>query len=183
MLWGGNAVFRELIQHADGTLGTRFPPEMTPGQGEALTLSFSALTPDCTGDSRQIGFDTPETMAVAALDGLPRNCRIACRVEPGAACIRFGLGLRGQGMFVEKYDLTFDVPLHTVTLAQERIEGVASLDRPFTLEIILQDDIIDVCIGEQRCIINRLPELQGSRLFFFCENGAVRFAEIEGRIW
>lgn len=82
-------------------------------------------------------------------------------------------------------------PLHTAqihamssvqSVAQERIEGVAGLDKSFVLEITLQDDTIDVCIGAQRCIINRLPELQGSRLFFFCENGAVRFAEIEGRL-
>jgi hypothetical protein len=87
--------------------------------------------------------------------------------------------LRGQGAFAEKYDLTFDIPLRTVTLAQERIEGVTGLDGPFRLEVILKDDLIDVCIGEQRCIINRLPELQGDRLFFFCENGAVQFTEIE----
>ena len=137
------------------------------------------MTPGCTGDSRQIRFDSLETLAVAALEGVPRNCRIACRVEPDAGCIRFGLGLRGQGAFAEKYELTFDLLLRTVNLAQERIEGVAGLDLPFTLEIILKDDIIDVSIGQQRCMINRLPELQGNRLFFYCENGAVRFSEIE----
>ena len=179
MLWGGNAVFRELIQHPDGTLGTRFPPEMTPGQGESLALTFTALTPSCYGDSRQIAFDTPETLAVGVLDNLPNPCRVRCRVEPGVGCLRFGLGLRGQGEFAEKYDLTFDAPLRTVMLAQQRIEGVNGLDAPFTLEIILQEDIIDVCIGEQRCMINRLPELRGNRLFFFCENGAVRFTDIE----
>ncbi|MFZ4658253.1 MAG: hypothetical protein ACOYNY_14650 [Caldilineaceae bacterium] len=179
MLWGGNAVFRELIQHPDGSLGTRFPPEMTPGQGDPHPLTFTALTAGCSGDSRQIAFDTPETLSVAALDTLPANCRVRCRVEPGVDGRRFGLGLRGHGAFAEKYDLTFDVPLRTVTLAQERIESVSGLDAPFTLEVILNEDIIDVCIGEQRCIINRLPELQGDRLFFFCENGAVQFTEIE----
>ncbi|MEZ4677008.1 MAG: hypothetical protein R2932_22585 [Caldilineaceae bacterium] len=40
------------------------------------------------------------------------------------------------------------------------------------------EDIADVCIGEQRTLINRLPEHQGNRLFFFCDSGAVRFTEI-----
>ncbi len=183
MLWGGNAVFRELIQNADGTLGTRFPPEMTPATGDPLVLAFTALTVGCSGDSRQIDFDTPATSAVAALAPIPSKCRIHCRIEPAADSIRFGLGLRGDGPFAQKYDLVFDRPLRTVRLGQERIEGVAGLDAPFTLEVILYADMIDVCIGGQRCMINRLPELQGNRLFFFCENGAVRFAEIEVCLW
>ncbi|MCB0082308.1 MAG: hypothetical protein KDE47_15305, partial [Caldilineaceae bacterium] len=80
------------------------------------------------------------------------------------------------------YALTIDPALRTVTLADERIEGVAGLDEPFALELILCDDIIDVCIGEQRTLINRLPELQGERLFFWCEGGSVRFAEIAIRM-
>ena len=179
MLWGGNAVFRELIQHPDGTLGTRFPPEMIPGTGDPLALTCTILTPGCRGDSRQIDFATPETLAVAALENLPRSCRIRCQVEPTSGCIRFGLGLRGDGEFAQKIELAFQPSLRTVSLGQARSEGVAGLDAPFGLDIILQEDIIDVCIGNQRCMINRLPELQGHRLFFFCENGAVRFSEIE----
>ncbi len=178
MLWGGNAVFRELVQRADGTLGTRFPPEMRPSTGEPLPLTFAPLTPGCHGDSRQIAFDSPETLAVAAVDGAPAACRICCRVEPGGGSVRFGVGLRGEGAYAEEYDLSFDPTLRTVTLADERIEGVAGLDAPFLLEVILQEDIIDVCIGGARTIINRLPELQGNRIFFCCDGGAARFTEI-----
>ncbi|MCB0188520.1 MAG: hypothetical protein KDE31_29820, partial [Caldilineaceae bacterium] len=178
MLWGGNAVFRELVQRNDGTLGTRFVPELALGKSEPLPLTMTPLTPGCQGDSRQIAFDTPETLAVAALDGLPRSAQIRCRVEPTGDTARFGLGLRGQGAFAEHYALTIDPALRTVTLAGERIEGVVGLDEPFALEINLYNDIIDVCIDGQRTLINRLPELQGDRLFFWCDGGAVHFTEI-----
>ena len=39
-IFGGNAVFRELIQHEDGTLGTKFPPEMIPATGASLNLNI-----------------------------------------------------------------------------------------------------------------------------------------------
>ena len=41
--WGGNALFREIVQHPDGTLGTKFPAEMIPASGPSLPLAFDAL--------------------------------------------------------------------------------------------------------------------------------------------
>ena len=37
--WGGNAVFRELVQAEDGTLWTKFPPEMIPAAASSATWS------------------------------------------------------------------------------------------------------------------------------------------------
>ncbi|MEZ4677009.1 MAG: hypothetical protein R2932_22590 [Caldilineaceae bacterium] len=107
MLWGGNAVFREVVQRDDGTLGTCFVPEMTPGTGEPLPLTMTPITAGCQGDSQHIDFDSRETLAVAAVDGAPAVCRIRCRVEPGDTA-RFGLGLRGEGAFAAHYALTID---------------------------------------------------------------------------
>ena len=42
--WGGNLVMRDLVQHDDGTLSTRFVPEMIPACGEPLALK-NAATP------------------------------------------------------------------------------------------------------------------------------------------
>ena len=68
-----------------------------------------------------------------------------------------------------------------VKLHGETIYAVDGLDRPFLLEIILKDDIIDVCIDNRRCIVNRCPELRGDRLFFFAHNSEVAFSAIEIR--
>ena len=115
------------------------------------------------------------------LTALPRNYRLCCSVQPQPGSTRFGLGLRGEGNMVRQYELAFSPHRQRVTLAQESLEGVAGLDGPFDLEIIVKDDLVDACINHNRCIINRLPELHGERLFFFCENGVVAFDQIEIR--
>jgi beta-fructofuranosidase len=181
MLWGGVAVFRELVQYADGTLGTRFVPELMPATGDALPLTVEALTPGCSGDGRRVQLRGWETQEVAALDSLPRRCHIRCRVEPVAGAARFGLGLRGSGPFAASYDLAFTPATGEVALAQERLAPVDRLDQPFTLDVVLHDDVIDVCVDGRQCLINRLPALQGERLFLFCEHGEVTFDEIAAR--
>jgi len=80
--WGGHAVFREIIQHEDGTLGTRFPPEMIPPTSELLALPFTALTSGVTGNARRIRLGAMEGLEVAMLSEIPRDVRITARVEP-----------------------------------------------------------------------------------------------------
>ena len=178
MLWGGVTVFRELVQHADGTLGTRFVPELVPATGAPLSLTLHALTAGCTGDARRVVLRGWETQEVGALDALPRRCRLQLRVLPEAGTTRFGLGLRGGGRFATGYELAFTPATGTVSLAQEQLAPVSGLDRPFTLDVVLRDDVIDVCVGGRQCLINRLPTLGGERLFLFCYNGAVVFDEL-----
>jgi hypothetical protein len=179
--WGGNAIFRELVQHADGTLGTRFPTEMVPASGETLGFSFKALTSGASGDAHQIRLEAPEGLHVAALSPLPRNVRITAQVKPGARSALYGLRLRGSGEFERGYDLNFLPHKHKVDLHNESILAIEGLERAFKLDVVLVDDIIDVCIDDDRCILNRCPELNGDRLFFFCQDGDVTFDEIKVR--
>lgn len=65
-----------------------------------------------------------------------------------------------------------------VKLHEEAIYAVDGLDQPFTLEIILHDDILDLCIEQRRCLVNRCPERRRERLFFFAQDSGVMFAEI-----
>jgi hypothetical protein len=181
MLWGGVAVFRELVQHPDGALGTRFVPELLPATGAPLPLTLEALTEGCAGDARRVALGRWETQEVGALDGLPRRCRIQCRVLPAGGTARFGVGLRGGGRFATGYDLAFSPATGTISLAHEQLAPVAGLDRPFTLDVVLRDDVIDVCVDGRQCLINRLPALEGGRLFLFCENGAVVFDALSVR--
>jgi hypothetical protein len=56
---------------------------------------------------------------------------------------------------------------------------VAQLDRPFTLDVIVRDDIIDTCIDQRRTMITRRdPEPTGDRLFFFVRDGEVAFEDV-----
>jgi beta-fructofuranosidase len=43
----------------------------------------------------------------------------------------------------------------------------------------MKDDIIDVCIGGKRCIVNRLYAQKGSLLGFFARHGTVSFTNMK----
>ena len=58
---------------------------------------------------------------------------------------------------------------------------MTGLDRPFYLDVVVKDDIVDVCVDERRTLANRVPTLSGDRLFFFCQDSRVRFEDIDLR--
>lgn len=178
-MYAGHTLFREIIQYADGTLGTAFVPEMVPAWGEKVDLAYSPLSMSVSGSADSIYIRAVEGQAVAMLEQAPRNARIKLSVKPSPNSAAFGLWLRGSGDFEKGYPLTFLPYEQKVTLNQQSMSGVGGLDQPFTLEIIVKDDVIDVCVDGQRCLVDRCYELQGDRLFFFCENGEVEFEHIE----
>ena len=49
------------------------------------------------------------------------------------------------------------------------------LDEPFTLVVVLKDDIIDVCIDDRRTLIDRCPEQRGDRIRLYAQDSAVMF--------
>lgn len=177
--WAGNAVFREIIQHADGSLGASFLPEMVPGSGTPLDAQFTAVTPGVAGNGRRIRMEAMEGLAVGMYADLPQNVHITAEVVPRAPSALFGLRLRGTGQFEDGYNLRFRPYESQVDLHNESIFSVEGLDQPFSLDVILKHDIIDVCIDKRRCLINRCPERRGDRLFLFCQDGDVAFEAID----
>ncbi|MGA2501536.1 MAG: LamG-like jellyroll fold domain-containing protein, partial [Tepidisphaeraceae bacterium] len=63
--YAGWAAFRELVQNADGTLGSKFVPEMIPATGEPAALEFTALGDGASGDGRQVRLRAAEGTARA----------------------------------------------------------------------------------------------------------------------
>ena len=59
------------------------------------------------------------------------------------------------------------------------IEAVSGLDKQIKVELILKEDIIDVCINDRRCIVNRLPERKGNYLWFYTKQGNLEFKNIQ----
>lgn len=178
-MYGGNAVFREIFQQSDGTLGTKFPPEMVPAYGDKLELPFVALTAGATGSTQSIHIEAPEGFEAAALENVPRNARISLTVTPGADTTDFGLAFRGSGGMDKGYELHFLPQQKKATFIKQVAAPVEGLDQPFSVEIVLKDDIIDICVDQRFCLIDRCPELTGDRVFFFCHNGSVTFDSIE----
>ena len=182
MLWGGYLVFRELIQFADGTLGTKFPAEMIPPTAAPLATTLRTLSVGCTGDADCICLDAAAGLAIGGLGGLPANVRITLQVIPTPGAASFGLRLRAtEGQFESGYALTILPHERVVHLHNESLFAVEGLDQPWTLDIVLCDGIIDVCIDNRRCLINYCPEQRGDQLFFFAQDAQVTFAAIQVR--
>ncbi len=182
--YAGHAVFREIIQHDDGTLGTKFPAEMIPPCGDAVPLSFEALTDGASGNGEHVRLEAMGDMAVGMLTDVPHNVRITLHVRPEPDANYFGLCLRGAGRFGEGNEIRFSPPDQKVGIRspldpsvdeneEHALYNVSDLDQPFTLDIILKDDILDLCIDDRRTLVSRVNELQGDRLFFFAHHANV----------
>jgi hypothetical protein len=152
---------------------------MVPPTGEALALAATPLTPGVTVDGQQVTLAQASGLAVAEFGPVPQNVRITLRVLPGSVSGLYGLRLRGGDQFAPGYDVQILPAERMVKLHEETIAAVEGLDQPFTVEIILQDDLIDLCIDDRRCIVNRCPERRGDRFFLFAQNTQVTFADLQ----
>ncbi|HPP11985.1 MAG TPA: hypothetical protein PKW42_04560, partial [bacterium] len=165
--WGGQLLFRELVHNPDGTLGTRFVPEMLPlysGSG------FPGQGP--------VRLSAEKGPAEVCWHPLSENYSFRCQVIPQGKAARFGFGLRCQEKMASGCPLVFDLATSSMSLGQERLEKVA-LTEPFFLHILLTGDLFDVEIAGKRCLINRCPETRGNCLLFFAEREGVSFENIE----
>lgn len=188
-LYAGNAVFREIIQHPDGTLGTTFPREMTPFGGAALELPVTALTPGVTITGEGVTLDATDGFGAAVLEPVPADFHLTVTLTPQGPVAAYGLGLRGRGDYEAGYELRLSPTLQQVDLRPvgarslhhdpgRTLRAVEGLQEPVQLEVICQGDIIDVCVGGRRTLVTRLPEQRGDRLFLFCQHGAVVLSEL-----
>ena len=88
---------------------------------------------------------------------------------------RGGLRFGGGASFDSGYRLHFAPHAQVVTLQQQQLCAVAGLDRPFTLEVMLWDDIIDLCIDGRRTLLDRCPQRRGAAVMVYAEDAAVMF--------
>lgn len=111
--------------------------------------------------------------------GVPYNCVVTLDVIPEGNYEEFGMFLRSEDKGINSYKLSFNSDNRTVRLHDSSISAVTGLDKPMKLTIVMKGDIIDVCVDNRRCIVNRLPEKKGSQLWFFARNGKLRFENIK----
>jgi hypothetical protein len=184
--FGGNAVFREFIQQTDGSLTVTVPPELIPASGVPVSLAPpKALTGGVTVGADHVMIDERQSLGVASCAGIPRHARIGLRVtpQPDSACfgVRLGARKKTETSFEGGYDLSFSPFERAATLQDQALADVDGLDRPFTLDILLKDDIVDVVIDNRRTLIDRCPQRSGDAILLFARNGAVRFDELSVR--
>ena len=176
--WGGRTVFRELVPNADGTLGTKFVPEMTPVGDAIEPFKVAPLTPQATFVDGVLSLSPQTGMAVAAVDSLssPYVLRCTFTITPGTAAV--GVVVRGSGAFETGYTIRFDAFRRTLSLQQQSVPIADIVSGQHTLELVVRDHLVDVCLDGRQCLIDTCTELHGDRLFFFCEDGAAQFASI-----
>jgi beta-fructofuranosidase len=202
--WGGNLVLREMVQHPNGDLGMKFVPELIPASGQPIALTIAKRKGAVRGSPQMLRVGGRKGLNYAAIDNVPYNVRILMTVQPGSGVNAFGLCFRGEGDYVSGNELRFEPKTGRVQFAHPHEGGLAQpaheslimdndigslgplaavkdLDKPFTLDIILKDRILDVCIDDRRAFSARRPEdsgLGGKRLFLFSRDGEVTFKDI-----
>ncbi|MBN2583862.1 MAG: hypothetical protein JXL80_12415 [Planctomycetes bacterium] len=191
--WDGNMLFQELLQAPDGTLQSRFVPEMIPAAGEPLDAAWETRTSGVSADgSGCVTVASRDGRGAAQTSNVPQDVRVHLRVVPTAGTVAYGLCLRASNRCEMAAELrlcpsggTVDLRSPSETLptptARHCITGVDGLDRPLTLDIVVKGNIVDVCVDERRCLVNRIPQLTGSDLLLFCDNGEATFEEIAVR--
>jgi beta-fructofuranosidase len=187
--YAGRAVFREIIQHDDGTLGSSWPREMVPPCGATLSPRVEALGSGVSGELPRLRVDASQGFSAAALPDLPRRYLFSASVRPERSDGAFGIGVRGAERFRDALMLDFQPSRRRVgwrhpsrpswqeeeTAALYEVDG---LERPFTVELVVLDDVLDVCIGRRRTLIAREAMRDGDWLFLYCHDAVVEFDEI-----
>ena len=190
--WGGNLVLRELVQDADGWLGTRFVPEMIPACGEELPLSFVSPRGEVQLDIDSTRLAGDENGSSVDLSGIAGDYRVTLQVKAAPEARSFSVGLRAGGDSEEGTDLLFCPSDGTVGFSRfshsggtvnERpgIRGVKGLHEEFRLDIVCRHDIVDAEIGGCRTVAARFWDPGAERIRLAARGGEVIFRDIRIR--
>jgi hypothetical protein len=182
--WGGNLVLREMVQHADGTLGTRFVPEMIPPSGDPIAIKPSPGSTNWDGIAARL--EVKQGRQQILFDAVPNDVRITLTLAPQGPVKAYGLRLRttdGERDGTE-FRLTthparaaFSASTHSGSGGQTgggtSIEGLRGLDQPVRLDAICRHDIVDVEVDGRHTLVNRFWNPRGSRLGIWVEDGSL----------
>lgn len=184
--WGGDLLFRELVQLPGGSLGTKFVPEMLPATGPPLALRPESLHGEMAWDGSRL--------RMAATDGWDADLRIA--EVPGDVRIRFRVEAAGSTFSARLTDaagrgITLAVDPHRRRVAisgpldgtssggeQPALQPVAGLDRPYTLDLVVINGIVDLCVDNRYTVAARRAGPAGPELRLSAAAGPALVAQI-----
>ncbi|MCL2347187.1 MAG: hypothetical protein FWC50_02885 [Planctomycetaceae bacterium] len=139
--FGGHAVFHELIRRPDGTLGEKFVPEMIPATGKPIVSEDNSLLGNHT------------------FSDLPANYRLQLELEFDPAKAE---SLKEWSMVYyqdasNRNGIRLVPSERTAYLGQTRIEQVDYSSGKISLDLIVQNRVVDLCINEARTITGTIP--------------------------
>jgi beta-fructofuranosidase len=171
-LWSGQAVFRELVQFADGRLGVRFVEEMALPSAESYSPLHRVLPPLASTHAASfsrgmITLARSGEMEALCLANIPPEANIRLTFRLGDGNGPFGLRLRAGETFGSGYELLFEPALHKARLFDQEFGGLDLSAEFYDLKIQMKGSILDVCFQRQHCLITRAVEQRGNHLWFF----------------
>ncbi|WP_153801053.1 family 43 glycosylhydrolase [Foetidibacter luteolus] len=175
-IFGGSIVLRELTQEQDGTLNTGWPAEALPATTATLTPTGTSGNHVTKTGADNYTINTPGGLDAVFFENIPTDCYISFEMETSGLVEDWGLYLRSNATGGEGYKLSFSAINREVRLANSSIKAVDGLDKKTKVQVVMKGDIIDVCIGGKRCIVNRLYERKGAALGLFAKHGKVTFS-------
>ena len=164
--WGGQAVFRELIQRGDGTLGVSFVPEMALKQGETLQTSFCLVTAGAAIGTEGPTLSRSGGLEAARCTDVPEDAYIRMSLRSHTGAGPFGMRLRAGEAFTSGIELSFHAAEGIIRLGDQELRGCAFDRQNLDVEIYLVGTILDVCVNGEYCLINRTAEVGGTLWFW-----------------
>lgn len=178
--YGGRAVFRELLQDEDGTLSVTWPAELQPETGRRCIPPVD------------VTLRSPLGFASERLGCLPERARLRMRIEPAGRGCEFGLLLKGNETG-EALELVFVPGQNRIALRDTMKRWSVSrnytinaarvrtpLDAPFTCEIVLREDLLDIVIDGRQGFLATFPRFDNpGACFAFALDSQVAFRGLE----
>ena len=178
--FGGSIILREAIQLPNGDLATKFPSEAIIATKSPLNINLKGAENAKKISNKEVLLDAQGKIGDAYIENIPYNCQITLEIEPFGNNNEYGFFLRAKDGANDGYKLSLNPNKRTVSLGTDAfIEAVSGLDKPIKINIIMKDDIIDVCIDNRRFIVNRSSEKKGDYLWFYAKSGIVKFKNIK----
>jgi sucrose-6-phosphate hydrolase SacC (GH32 family) len=177
-IFGGNSLFREVIQEPDGTLDTRFPEEMIPETDAPLQTKIIADLGATSTPANAVALNYSGGLGIAHIENVPQNYRMTLEITPEGANEEYGVFLHSGAKAEGGYRLNLSAANKSVHLGNTAIEGVDGLNKKIRIDVVVKDGIIDVDVDHRRTIVNRTYEQNGDMIWFYAKHGKVTFSSI-----
>jgi hypothetical protein len=151
--YGGDLVFRELLQEPDGMLGTRLPKEMQlPVKGVRVSQSID----------------------------IGKDARVSANIFAGAKSIfTIHVGTEdGDSLIFDRGAGTVQWTDSMGKTARARLEHVTDLSGQISITLTLYKTVADLSINGHRTLIHRLSSSNHQRIYFSCKGGDVELSQL-----
>jgi len=189
--WGGHLAFpREVYQLPDGNLRTRLESSIASAiRAERLFPSAIRTLVPRTGswkiEGNQAQLATSTGYGVATLSGAFDRIDMELQLELGPGNFRSGVilnwatGNPGFEIGVDSANSRFLIWSPPNGLVHSELPIQVPLDRPVSLRVIVEEDIIEAFLDDQYSLVARIPvKLSATSVGIFTQDGDVEFSNI-----